>query len=227
MPPPRVSARIVAVCGLVAKAASWVLITSLDVTTMGSKGFKSFIAVVLVLSLLPGQLQIQVEDDAKALEFCKLGCASSSSLCDNNIKQAVGNKEASDAVNRCDEACYRFCTKHLRTCSFSYTTIVTCDSHIENMEARTAIKSFITVVLVLGLVLGHQIQVEAKSCCPSMYARNVYNACRVRGNPQSVCAKMSGCKIVQGKCDDPYYNSLHSDSGEIHLYSFFSLDLIL
>ncbi|KAF8683108.1 hypothetical protein HU200_044966 [Digitaria exilis] len=37
-------------------------------------------------------------DDAKALEFCKLGCA-----------------RASDAVDRCDEACYRFCTKHVHT----------------------------------------------------------------------------------------------------------------
>ncbi|KAF8722140.1 hypothetical protein HU200_022782 [Digitaria exilis] len=91
------------------------------------------------------------------------------------------------------------------------------------MEARKGIKSFITVVLVLGLVLGHQIQVEAKSCCPSMYARNVYNACRVRGNPQSVCAKMSGCKIVQGKCDDPYYNSLHSDSDEANALEFCKL----
>ncbi|KAF8722139.1 hypothetical protein HU200_022781 [Digitaria exilis] len=133
------------------------------------KGLKSFIAVVLVLGLILGQQQIQVEakiccpsmrgrdtynycldghygeafcakiagckiDDGKcdypayssdsalieddatnALEFCKLGCASSSSLCDNNIKPAVGNEETSDAVNRCDEACYRFCTKHVHT----------------------------------------------------------------------------------------------------------------
>ncbi|KAF8722146.1 hypothetical protein HU200_022788 [Digitaria exilis] len=131
------------------------------------KGLKSFVAVVLVLGLLLGQQQIQVEakircpssqardlyfmciylgkprplcetisgckvvhrkcndgeehagfacaeDDAMALEFCKLGCAASS-LCDNNIKQAVGNEETSDAVNSCDEACYRFCTKHDHT----------------------------------------------------------------------------------------------------------------
>ncbi|KAF8683102.1 hypothetical protein HU200_044960 [Digitaria exilis] len=91
------------------------------------------------------------------------------------------------------------------------------------MEAAgKGFKSFIAVVLVLSLLPG-QIQVEAKSCCPSMYARNVYNACRVRGNPQSVCAKMSGCKIVQGKCDDPYYNSLHSDSDEANALEFCKL----
>ncbi|KAF8722137.1 hypothetical protein HU200_022779 [Digitaria exilis] len=87
-------------------------IPSMNMEAAGN-GLKSFIAVVLVLSLVLGQLQIQARDiyvrcrfhDANALEFCKLGCAASS-LCDNN------RPAASHAVNRCDEACYRFCTKH-------------------------------------------------------------------------------------------------------------------
>ncbi|CAD6205879.1 unnamed protein product [Miscanthus lutarioriparius] len=49
------------------------------------------------------------------LEFCKSGCTSS--VC-NNIKTAVLQEDANDdAVDRCGEACHRFCTntKHVDT----------------------------------------------------------------------------------------------------------------
>ncbi|CAL4917945.1 unnamed protein product [Urochloa decumbens] len=53
-----------------------------------------------------------------ALEFCKLGCASS--VC-SNIKAVVGNEEANDVLDRCGELCYRFCTEHVDTAA---TTVV-------------------------------------------------------------------------------------------------------
>ncbi|KAG8040796.1 hypothetical protein GUJ93_ZPchr0408g29164, partial [Zizania palustris] len=40
-------------------------------------------------------------------------------------------------------------------------------------------KSLIVCVLVLGFVLGQIQLAEAKSCCPTTTARNIYNACRL------------------------------------------------
>nr|7S7P_A Chain A, urthionin-Uf1a [Urtica ferox] len=37
-----------------------------------------------------------------------------------------------------------------------------------------------------------------KSCCPSTTARNIYNTCRFGGGSRTLCAKLSGCKIVSG-----------------------------
>ncbi|TPQ02564.1 hypothetical protein FJR63_24475, partial [Salmonella enterica] len=42
-----------------------------------------------------------------------------------------------------------------------------------------------------------------KSCCPSTSARNIYNTCRFAGGSRPLCAKTSGCKIVDGKCTPP------------------------
>ncbi|KAG8053595.1 hypothetical protein GUJ93_ZPchr0001g31475 [Zizania palustris] len=65
-------------------------------------------------------------------------------------------------------------------------------------------KSLIMGVLLLGLVL-EQFQVEAKSCCPSTMARNIYNACRLAGGSRPKCAAASGCKIISGtKCPPGY-----------------------
>ncbi|XP_010435773.1 PREDICTED: probable thionin-2.4 [Camelina sativa] len=69
------------------------------------------------------------------------------------------------------------------------------------MEGKTLILS----VLLLSLLMA-QIQVEAKSCCPSVAARNVYNACRLAGQSRPTCCKISGCKIVkEKKCTHPPY----------------------
>nr|CAB3493971.1 unnamed protein product [Digitaria exilis] len=78
------------------------------------------------------------------------------------------------------------------------------------MEAAgKGLKSFIAVVLVLGLLLGQQhILVESKICCPSTQARDLYNICLIRHKPRSFCEAISGCKIVHGKCNDyPYLDS--------------------
>ncbi|XP_010511018.1 PREDICTED: thionin-like isoform X2 [Camelina sativa] len=63
------------------------------------------------------------------------------------------------------------------------------------MEGKTLILS----VLVMSLVMA-QIQVEAKSCCPNTTARNCYNVCRLTGASRETCAKLCGCKIVEGPC---------------------------
>ncbi|KAK3146728.1 hypothetical protein QOZ80_3BG0270930 [Eleusine coracana subsp. coracana] len=51
-------------------------------------------------------------DKAAAQDFCKLGCAAS--LC-GNVITGVGNDEevTDDAVERCNKACDRFCTKDI------------------------------------------------------------------------------------------------------------------
>lgn len=79
------------------------------------------------------------------------------------------------------------------------------------------VKSLIMCMLVLGLVLQQEkIQVEAKSCCPSTTARNVYNSCRFAGGSRDTCAKLSGCKIVDGNCKPPYvHHTLHPEAGKL------------
>uniref|UniRef100_A0A0E0LC22 Uncharacterized protein n=1 Tax=Oryza punctata TaxID=4537 RepID=A0A0E0LC22_ORYPU len=88
-----------------------------------------------------------------------------------------------------------------------------------------AVKSLIVCVLVLGLVLQHEhIQVEAKSCCPSTTARNIYNSCRFAGGSRDKCSKLSGCKIVDGKCKPPFiHHTLHPDSEESDVLDFCKL----
>ena len=60
-------------------------------------------------------------------------------------------------------------------------------------------KSVAMTLLLLSLVVG-QIQVEAKSCCPSTTARNIYNTCRLTGASRPTCASLSGCKNIDGTC---------------------------
>ncbi|XP_062180757.1 leaf-specific thionin DB4-like [Phragmites australis] len=84
------------------------------------------------------------------------------------------------------------------------------------MEGKS-LKSVIIGALILGLVL-EAIQVEAKSCCPSTTARNIYNTCRFGGASRQACAKLSGCKIVDGKCKPPYDKLTlfpHSDESDV------------
>ncbi|KAG8081249.1 hypothetical protein GUJ93_ZPchr0007g6324 [Zizania palustris] len=64
-------------------------------------------------------------------------------------------------------------------------------------------KSLIMCVLLLGLVL-EQFQVEAKICCPTITARNIYKICCTRLSSScrpAKCASLSGCEIISGtKC---------------------------
>ncbi|XP_010488086.1 PREDICTED: probable thionin-2.4 [Camelina sativa] len=76
------------------------------------------------------------------------------------------------------------------------------------MEGKTLIVS----VLVVSLFMA-QIQVDAKSCCPSTTARNIYNTCRLPGTPRYVCADLSGCKIVDGTCPNGYTNDIFENTG--------------
>ncbi|XP_010414716.1 PREDICTED: thionin-like [Camelina sativa] len=77
------------------------------------------------------------------------------------------------------------------------------------MEGKTVILS----VLIMSLVMA-QIQVEAKSCCPNTSARNIYNTCRFAGGSRPVCASVSGCKIVDGKCPNGYTHDTLQNSGD-------------
>ncbi|EOA33469.1 hypothetical protein CARUB_v10021136mg [Capsella rubella] len=77
------------------------------------------------------------------------------------------------------------------------------------MEGKTVILS----VLIMSLVMA-QIQVEAKSCCPSTSARNIYNTCRFTGGSRPFCASLSGCKIVDGKCPNGFTHDTLQTSGD-------------
>ncbi|XP_010511052.1 PREDICTED: thionin-like [Camelina sativa] len=78
------------------------------------------------------------------------------------------------------------------------------------MEGKTVILS----VLIMSLVMA-QIQVEAKSCCPSTTARNIYNSCRFVGTSRPVCASLSGCKIIGGStCPNGYKHDTLQNSGD-------------
>ncbi|KAF4358596.1 hypothetical protein F8388_014367 [Cannabis sativa] len=82
------------------------------------------------------------------------------------------------------------------------------------MEGKTRV---IVCVLLVSLVLG-QIQVEAKSCCPTTAARNIYDACRFTGGSREFCAKLSGCKIILGNtCPDGYKHDIlkNNDASEV------------
>ncbi|KAF4386236.1 hypothetical protein G4B88_003453 [Cannabis sativa] len=78
------------------------------------------------------------------------------------------------------------------------------------MEGKTRV---IVSVLLVSLVLG-QIQVEAKSCCPTNTARSFYDACRLTGGSREFCAKLSGCKIISGyTCPDGYKHDILENNG--------------
>ncbi|XP_062083173.1 thionin-like isoform X2 [Humulus lupulus] len=78
------------------------------------------------------------------------------------------------------------------------------------MEGKTV---FMTVLL-LSLVVG-QIQVEAKSCCPTTDARNLYDTCDERGVLETVCASLSGCQIISGStCPTGYENDILKNPGD-------------
>ncbi|XP_010470234.1 PREDICTED: thionin isoform X1 [Camelina sativa] len=77
------------------------------------------------------------------------------------------------------------------------------------MEGKTVILN----VLIMSLVMT-QIQVEAKSCCPSTTARNIYNACRLGGASRPVCASLSGCIVVPAKCPSGYHHDILQNSGD-------------
>nr|BAD62262.1 thionin Osthi1-like [Oryza sativa Japonica Group] len=51
-------------------------------------------------------------EESEVVDFCKLGCASS--VC-STMSTLFANEEANHAVDRCNEACRRFCTKEAET----------------------------------------------------------------------------------------------------------------
>ena len=86
-------------------------------------------------------------------------------------------------------------------------------------------KTVAVTLLLLSLVLG-QIQVEAKSCCPTTTARNLYNVCRFAGVSRKECAKLAGCEIVDGDCPPGSDKSTLENTGKINS-SFLRLCFIL
>ncbi|KAF4379022.1 hypothetical protein F8388_022109 [Cannabis sativa] len=78
------------------------------------------------------------------------------------------------------------------------------------MEGKNVIMS----VLLLSLAVG-QLQVEAKSCCPSTTARNIYNTCRFGGGSRETCASISGCRIITGNtCPGGWTNDNLENTGD-------------
>ncbi|XP_057798830.1 probable thionin-2.4 isoform X1 [Salvia miltiorrhiza] len=82
-------------------------------------------------------------------------------------------------------------------------------------------KSLIMSALLVSLVLGQFEVGAAKSCCPNPKARNVFNLCSFTpGGSDSVCASLSGCKIVNGECPNGWnYSFLENTGGNaVHEY---------
>ena len=81
------------------------------------------------------------------------------------------------------------------------------------MEGKTVVMA----VLLLSLVVG-QIQVEAKSCCPSTSARNIYNICRLKAS-RATCGKISGCKFVdKPPCPGDFDHDILQKTGKINSF---------
>uniref|UniRef100_A0A0E0AA88 Uncharacterized protein n=1 Tax=Oryza glumipatula TaxID=40148 RepID=A0A0E0AA88_9ORYZ len=94
-------------------------------------------------------------------------------------------------------------------------------------------KSLIMCLLVLGLVLQQEkIQVEAKSCCPSTTARNVYNSCRFAeeldvlnfcklGCTSSVCSIMNTFAGNEegNRCNDACYRFCTKEAETVTIVS--------
>ncbi|KFK42264.1 hypothetical protein AALP_AA2G233000 [Arabis alpina] len=81
------------------------------------------------------------------------------------------------------------------------------------MEGKTVILS----VLIMRLVMA-QIQLgAAKSCCPSLDARDDYDLCRLVGYSKDDCASTNGCKLVNkgGTCPSGYPNDNLQNSGDL------------
>ncbi|CAA7018305.1 unnamed protein product [Microthlaspi erraticum] len=75
------------------------------------------------------------------------------------------------------------------------------------MESKTVVLG----LLIMSLVMA-QTQIEARSCCPTTNARNVYNTCRLGGIPRPTCASLSGCKLIDGNCPPGF---LKDNSGDV------------
>lgn len=90
------------------------------------------------------------------------------------------------------------------------------------------LKSIIMCVLILGLTL-EQVQVEGKSCCKSMLGRGCYNVCRLNGTDQTYCAKLCGCKLINGnRCPSGFPKlNLLPDSGKEKTHYFHAVSLFL
>uniref|UniRef100_A0A803QTZ2 Uncharacterized protein n=1 Tax=Cannabis sativa TaxID=3483 RepID=A0A803QTZ2_CANSA len=89
------------------------------------------------------------------------------------------------------------------------------------MEGKTRV---IVSVLLVSLFLG-QIQVEAKSSCPTTYARHIYEACIITGGSREFCAKLSGCKIISGNtCPDGYNHDILKNNVGVYILRVRSLN---
>ncbi|XP_010464815.1 PREDICTED: probable thionin-2.4 [Camelina sativa] len=76
-------------------------------------------------------------------------------------------------------------------------------------------KNLILTVLVMSLFIP-QIQVDAKSCCPSSIARSIYISCRLAGSTKSFCARLGKCIFVSAKtCPDGYTNDIFENTGDV------------
>ncbi|KAF4386248.1 hypothetical protein G4B88_003465 [Cannabis sativa] len=82
-------------------------------------------------------------------------------------------------------------------------------SRTRHIHVQKASRRRIEVSLVLG-----QIQVEAKTCCPTTAALNFYNACRILGSSKKTCASLGGCKIISGNtCSKNYIYETLGNNG--------------
>ncbi|XP_010415958.1 PREDICTED: thionin-2.1-like [Camelina sativa] len=73
-------------------------------------------------------------------------------------------------------------------------------------------KTLIFSLLIMSLVMA-QIQVEARTCCPSNKARNVYNICRLNRSRQK-CISVSGCQ-ESDTCPPGWENDILENSDDV------------
>ncbi|KFK42265.1 hypothetical protein AALP_AA2G233200 [Arabis alpina] len=70
----------------------------------------------------------------------------------------------------------------------------------------------------MSMFMAHIQLGAAKICCPSLTSRISFNICRMPGSSKPFCARISGCKIVNGgNCppDYPYPEDNLENSGDL------------
>ncbi|CAH8262279.1 unnamed protein product [Arabidopsis lyrata] len=87
------------------------------------------------------------------------------------------------------------------------------------MEGKTVIFS----VLVIGLVVIAQIQVEAEFlvCCPSESSRENFDLCISYGASQPACSSITGCVRFLGSTCPPFLpDEIVKNSGKLNSFSY-------
>ncbi|XP_010414855.1 PREDICTED: thionin-2.1-like [Camelina sativa] len=75
-------------------------------------------------------------------------------------------------------------------------------------------KTMIFSLLIMSLLMA-QIQVEARTCCPSTKARNGFSICLMAGSySKKNCISMNGCQ-ASDTCPPGWENGILENSGDV------------